>query len=146
MKFSCSTSVHLSKDQTIALYYDQEHFDKWQDGFKEKKLLEGVVSEVGSKSEILFDQNGRKLELIETILENKLPEYFVGQYDHIHMTNTMKTTFKELRNGGTEITNEIHYTKFHSTIPWLMAKIFPSMFKRQTQKWLDQFKSFAEMS
>lgn len=29
-------------------------------------------------------------------------------------------------------------------MPKLMAKLFPGMFKKQSQKWMDQFKEFVE--
>jgi len=38
----------------------------------------------------------------------------------------------------------IEYTHVNGLIPRLMASLFPGMFRRQTQKWLDQFKTFAE--
>ena len=33
---------------------------------------------------------------------------------------------------------------FNGFMPRLMAMLMPGMFKRQTQKWLDQFKVFSE--
>lgn len=60
------------------------------------------------------------------------------------MTNTMTSRFSELGENKTEYTAEIEYTKFNGIIPKLMSMLFPGMFKKQSQKWLEQFKSFAE--
>ncbi|MEX0288264.1 MAG: hypothetical protein AB3N14_04065 [Flavobacteriaceae bacterium] len=115
---------------------------KSQDGFQSKELLEGGAWEVGSKSKM----NYKNLELIETILINKLPQEFIGLYEHKHMVNTMYCKFTALDDNLTQLDQEIHYTQFNGFIPKVMAKLFPGMFKRQVQKWLDQFKTVVEES
>jgi hypothetical protein len=117
---------------------------KWQDGFKSITHLSGEPEAVGSKYRFLYSNKGKEFELIETILVNDLPKEFVGQYEHIHMTNTMKNTFQEVRPGVTLWNAEIEYTILKGFVIKMIAKIFPSMFRKQTQKWLNQFKTFAE--
>jgi len=39
---------------------------------------------------------------------------------------------------------EIEYTRFNGIMPKIMAFLMPGVFKKQTQKWLDQFKMFTE--
>ena len=106
--------------------------------------VEGKPNEVGSKSDILLAQGKRKMELRETILDNNLPEHIEGRYDHIHMSNTQKISFDVISQDTTLVTSEVEYTAFHSFMPKIMAKLFPGMFKKQSQKWLDQFKQLAE--
>ena len=56
----------------------------------------------------------------------------------------MSCKFKKISSGVTRLEQEIHYTKFNGVLIKLMAKLFPGMFKKQVQKWLDQFKVFVE--
>ena len=144
MKYTCTVKVPLDRDACIKLWMDESKFGLWQDGFKQRNWTEGEPNQPNSKSEILFVQGKRRMELSETILENKLPEYFLGKYDHIHMTNTQKTSFEIVSPTVTLIKSEVEYTAFHSFAPRVMAKLFPGMFRKQSQKWLDQFKSLAE--
>ena len=65
-------------------------------------------------------------------------------YKHIQMTNTHKTQFKAIDSNTTQYISEVEYTKFNGILIKVIAKFFPSKFKAQSQKWMDQFKVFAE--
>jgi len=84
------------------------------------------------------------MELIETIISNNLPDEKKALYVHEHMTNTQTTQFQELSPNQTRYISEVEYTKFNGFMPNLMAKLFPGVFKKQSQKWVNQFKAFAE--
>ena len=86
----------------------------------------------------------RQIELIETITVNNLPQEFSGTYEAKQMTNTMTNRFTSLDENKTRYQAEIEYTDFNGFMVKLMAFLMPWMFKKQTQKWLDQFKAFAE--
>lgn len=49
-----------------------------------------------------------------------------------------------VETGKTKYISEIEYTHFKGFMNKMMALHMPGMFKKQTQKWLDQFKAFAE--
>ena len=144
MKYTCTTEVPLKREDCIKLWLDESQYDKWQDGFQYKKWTKGIPNQKDSISNILFIQGKRKIELEELITENNLPSYIKGNYTHIHMTNTQKVSFEHISSQKTLVTTEVEYTEFKSFIPKMMAKFFPSLFKKQSQKWLDQFKSLAE--
>jgi len=86
----------------------------------------------------------RKLELKELILLNELPLEFKAEYTAKEMVNTMHSFFTPLSEDKTEWKSEINYSKFNGLMPKLMAYLMPGMFKKQAQKWSDQFKTFAE--
>ena len=144
MKYTCSVKVPLNRTDCVNLWMDESQFAEWQDGFQSKTWIEGKPNEIGSKSDIVLAQGKRRMELRETILDNNLPEHIEGRYDHIHMTNTQKITFEAMSSDSTLLTSDVEYTAFHSFMPKLMAKLFPGMFKKQSQKWLDQFRELAE--
>lgn len=140
MKFSCHIDINLPIHLVIKIFENPKNLKEWQDGFRSITPISGIPGEVGSKSKLTYD----KLELIETILRNELPEEFKAKYEHKHMVNTMSCKFKEIEPHITRLEQEIHYTEFNGFLPKLMAKLFPGMFKKQVQKWLHQFKTFAE--
>ena len=143
MKFVCKVEINKPISEVVELWKNEGNFKYWQDGFIKIEHL-NEPDKVGSKSKILFEQNKRKMELIETITVLNLPSEKNAIYEHTHMTNTSTTNFIDLGNSRTEYTAEIEYTKFNGIIPKLMSKFFPGIFKKQTQKWLNQFKEFAE--
>ena len=143
MKYKCSITINLPIERVVDIWQDESTFDQWQDGFQSIELLEGEVITKGAKSKIILEGPTR-IELIETILIADLPREKVGVYEHKHMVNTMYCHFEKVENDKTLFQMEIEYTKFIGFMPKLMAFLMPSMFRKQSQKWLDQFKEFAE--
>ena len=144
MKFTCSVDIKLPKARTVELWSDPENLVKWQDGFKSFEHLSGNPGEVGAKSEMKYENGSHKIELLETIISNNLPDEFTGRYEAKQMVNTMKNTFTEISENETRWEAEIEYLSFHGFMPKLMAFLMPGMFRKQTQKWLDQFRDFCE--
>ncbi len=144
MKYTCTINIDLGIDQVVKLWEDENHFAKWQDGFQSNEILQGPAGAVGSKSRIIYQQEKRKMELIETIISNTLPHEKKALYEHIHMTNTQTTRFESISENQTRYISDVEYTIFKGLIPNLMARLFPGMFRKQSQKWMRQFKEFAE--
>jgi len=144
MKFTCAVDINLSRDKVVALFKDAANNKEWQDGFQSTELIGGELGEVGAESLLKFKNGKRLMELKETILVSDLPNEFTGEFVHVHMSNTMQNLFTELNDNRTQWTANIEYTKLNSLSIKIIVKFFPKMFKKQTQKWLDQFKVFAE--
>jgi len=144
MKYKCTVEINAPIKKVVNLWCDENHFEKWQDGFHSIECISGKVNSVGAKSKILLQQGKKKMELIETIITNDLPNEKKALYEHIHMTNTQTTKFESVSEGRTLYISEVEYTKFIGLIPNLMAIFFPGVFKKQSQKWMNQFKMFAE--
>jgi uncharacterized membrane protein len=143
MKYKCTIDINLPIDKVAALWSNEAYFKEWQDGFESIEHISGTPNTKGAKSKIIF--NGKhKMELLETIISSNLPNEKVGLYEHIHMTNTQTSSFIAIDEHTTQYTSEVEYTKFNGFMIKLMAKLFPGKFKQQSQKWMNQFKSFAE--
>ncbi len=144
MKYICTLDIECRIEKVVAVWDDEQYFSHWQDGFQSIELLAGKKGQPGARSRILFRQGGGTMELIETILINRLPEEKTGLYEHIHMTNTQTTRFVKLGEARTRYISEVEYTKFRGLIPKLMATFLPGKFKKQSMKWMKQFKTFVE--
>ena len=144
MNYRCSVDIDLGIETVAKLWADERHFKAWQDGFQSIERLTGSPGAVGATSKIVYQQGSQRIELTETILSNNLPEEKKALYEHVHMTNTQITRFERITETKTRYISEVEYTKFKALMPKLMAKIFPGMFRKQSQKWMNQFKAFAE--
>ncbi len=140
MQFTCHTDINAPMHIVIALFENPDNLKEWQDGFISIEPISGTPGEVGATAKLRYE----KLELIETILRNELPKEFKANYEHKHMVNTMSCKFIKMDTGVTRLEQEIHYTKFNGFLPKLLVKLFPGIFKKQVQKWLNQFKTFVE--
>ncbi len=144
MQYQCSVTIHQPIEIVVRLWRDENHFAEWQDGFQSIELLEGEAEAVGAKSRIVLQQGKRKMELTETILSNDLPKAKKALYEHVYMTNTQTSRFEKISDTKTRYISEVEYTQFNGFMPKLMAKLFPRMFEKQSQKWMEQFKGFVE--
>ena len=143
MKYTCTIEINAPLDRVVSLWGDEAYFKYWQDGFVRIDHLSGMPNAEGSKSKILL-KDKFEIQLIETILIANLPWEKKALYEHKHMTNTQSSRFESIGNNKTLYTSAVEYTKFNGFMIKLMAKLFPSKFKAQSQKWMQQFKEFAE--
>ncbi|WP_282135814.1 SRPBCC family protein [Seonamhaeicola maritimus] len=140
MKFTCSININKPKLDVVKHFEDPEALKQSQKGFQRIDHLSGNKKEAGAKSKLFY----AKFEMIETIIENKLPDTFEAQYDHKNMSNTMHTEFVAINDHETKLTTIIEYTRFTGFIINVMARLFPSMFRKQVDKWLVKFKYYVE--
>lgn len=145
MRFECHVDIKAPRDKVIRLFDSFENLKEWQDGFQGHEHLEGIPGEVGAKTRMTYIMRGKPMELIETVDVKDLPREFSGTYVHKHMTNSLKNFFEEIE-GGTRWRSQVHYTRLNGLMIKTMAFLFPGMFKKQVQKWMDQFKAFVERS
>lgn len=146
MKFRCSVDINLPREKVIKLFDNPDNMKHWQDGFISFKHHEGKQGQPGARSIITYNINGREMELTETVLVRNLPEEFSGTYESVHTFNHMRNYFKEIEPEKTRWVAEIEYTELRGLMMKIMSWVAPGMFKKQTQKWMDQFKAFAENS
>ena len=144
MKFNGSIDIKLPREKVVELFTDPNNLKEWQDGFVGLEVLSGEEGADGSKTKLFYQTGKRKMELIETITANRLPDAFEAEYHHVHMDNTLKVTFTALSENETRYDIEGEYTAVRGFVPKILMKLFPGMFKKQPQKWMDNFKAFAE--
>ncbi len=144
LKFNCDIEVDAPVERVAELWADPANLQYWQEGFLGIEHLSGEKGQAGAKSKMRYLIRNKEMDLFETILNNDLPREFKGQYNHEMMSNTMLTRFTETDNGGTLYWSEFHYTEMKGFMMKLMARLFPSMFKKQVMKWMVNFKNHVE--
>jgi uncharacterized membrane protein len=143
MKYTCSVEINLPINKVLALWENEANFKEWQDGFKSIEHLTGTPNTKGATSRIIL-QDKQKIELLETIVVYNLPQEKTALYEHIHMTNSQTSRFEEINSKKTLYTSEVEYLQFNGIMIKIIARLFPSKFKAQSQKWMQQFKHFSE--
>lgn len=143
MKFTCQVEINAPIEKVIELFDNPDNLKDWQDGFISYEHLNGTPGQKDAKSKLIYKAGRKTIELIETIITNKLPEEFTALYEAKQMVNTMTNRFLPKGN-NTLYVADIEYTQFNGLMLKLMIKLAPGMFRKQAQKWLDQFKDFVE--
>ena len=144
MKFICQVEVNAPLEKVVEAFDSSENLKHWQDGFVSFEHISGVQGQIGAQSKMVYKIGKRDMILTETILKNDLPREFNGRYDFKEGSNTMSNRFELIDSETSRWIAEIEYTRMDSIIMKMMSKIMPGMFRKQTQKWMDQFKVFVE--
>ncbi len=144
MKFNCSIIINKPKDIVAKYFAHPTYLNRYQDNFIRKEFITGEVGQQDSIAKMYYKQGKGEMELVETITLNRLPDEFIGQYTHKNMDNTMRCVFTALSENQTQYDSEIEYTEFRGFVIKTIAFLFPWMFKKQVQKWLNNFKEFVE--
>jgi len=144
MKYKGSKEINKPLEEVTKFFADPQYLGEYQDGFVKKELISGEAGKEGAVSQMFYEQGGREMLLTETITSNKLPHSFEAFYSHKHMDNTMKCQFTVLDRNRTRYDYEYEYVRMEWFMPKLIAILFPSVYRKQGEKWMQQFKEFVE--
>lgn len=144
MKFKGSIDINQPLEKVAEMFANPDNLGEYQEGFEKKDQISGIKGQDGAVSMMYYKNGKHEMELKETIIANKLPHSFEAFYHHKHMDNTMKCYFAALAEKKTRYEAEVEYTRIDWVMPRLMAILFPGMYKKPAQKWMNNFKLFAE--
>ncbi len=142
MKYSNEVIINLPLDRVIELFDNEENLFKWQSELISFEHFSGEKGEVGAKSKLKYKMGKREVEMTETITVKDLPKEFSGTYEAKGVWNEVKNYFEAIDKNRTRWHSDCHFE--FSGFMKLIALFMPGAFKKQSQKYLDQFKTFAE--
>lgn len=142
MKYTNEVEINLPIQKVIELFDNPDNLHKWQPGFISFEPLNGTIGQLGAQSKLKYKMGNRDVELIETIIHRNLPHEFHGTYATKGVFNKQENYFTEITPGKTKWLSKTEFS--FSGIMKLFGWLFPGSFKKQSQKYLDLFKAFAE--
>lgn len=142
MKYTSDIVIDLPRTRVVELFDDPENLKKWQPGLESFEPVSGVPGQPGATSKLVFEDNGRRMELIETITSRNLPDEFSGTYEAKGVHNIISNRFVEEGPNRTRwiAENEFQFSGFMKLVSFFMRSAFP----KQTRIYLERFKEFAE--
>jgi uncharacterized membrane protein len=142
MKYSCEVTIGLPRQRVVELFDNPDNMSKWMPGLQSFEHLSGEQGQPGATSRLVFEQGGKRMEMVETVVSRNLPDEFSGRYETKGVKNDMVNRFYEEEPEKTRWVTE---TEFAFTGPMkLMAPMMKGSFSKQTQEFMDRFKQFAE--
>lgn len=142
MKYSSEVTIDLPRDRVIELFDDPDNLMQWQRGLQSFEHLSGTPGQPGAKSRLVFDVNGRRIEMVETITVRNLPDEFSGTYETSGVFNVVRNFFHE---DGPDRTRWVSENEFRfSGSMRVLAPFLRTSFRKQSMGYLQDFKNFAE--
>ncbi|UOY07333.1 SRPBCC family protein [Muricauda sp. SCSIO 64092] len=142
MKYTTEVLVDLPRDEFITKLDNPDNMKHWMRGLLAYDVISGETGQEGAQMNMKFKMGKRNMEMVETIIKRNMPEEFHATYDTKGVHNIQKNFFKE-ENGKTRWISESEF-QFEGFGMKLMAFLMPGAFKKQSKKYAEDFKNFAE--
>ena len=91
-EYTVSVEIDLPRDRVIELFDDPDNLFKWQTGLRSYEHLSGEAGQPGATARLVFENKGRRIELIEMVTARNLPDEFNGRYEWQGGHNTLVKT------------------------------------------------------
>jgi carbon monoxide dehydrogenase subunit G len=144
MKYTTEIEINLPVNKVIDLFDNPENMKQWQPGLQSFEHISGTPGQPGAKSKLKYKMGNRDVEMIETITVRNLPEEFSGTYEAKGVLNIVKNKFISLPDGKTKYIAENEFQL--SGMMKLFGLLMPGAFRKESFKFMTQFKEFAEKS
>ncbi len=142
MKYTTEIEINQPVNKVVELFDNSDNLKKWMKGLQSFEPISGTPGQPGAKSKLKFKMGSREIEMIETVTVRNLPSEFSGTYEAKGVFNIVTNRFIAVPGNKTRYVSEQEFrlTGFMKIMGWLM----PGAFKKQSLKYLQDFKAFAE--
>lgn len=153
MKYTVSMEIALPREKVVQLLADPAHLPMWLRGLVLHEPLSGAHGQVGTRSRVVLETGGQKVECTETITRREpvdlhgIPREAIVHYDREIVTKGMwsaaRERFTETDRGTTLWASENEY-RFSGVLMRLVGLLMPGSFRKQSVQHMQDFKAFAE--
>lgn len=142
MKYSTEVVITRPIDDVVSFFDNHENYPKWMQGLQSFQLKEGTFGQPGAKTEFRFKSGKRTITMMETVEERNLPEYYSTIYEAKNVWNRVENKFERVSDSQTKYTT-VHEFRFGGFMK-LMGLLMPGAFKKQSRKYMEDFKQIVE--
>ena len=143
MLYTTEIIVKVPLDVFIKKRNNIDNLKHWQRGLQSTEHISGNPGDLGSKIKLNYKFGKRSMEIIETIIKSDFPNEFNATYTTKGMNNFQKNHFSETPEGYTKWTSINKFTPLNFSMR-IMLFLMPSAFKKQSLKYMQDFKNFVE--
>jgi uncharacterized protein YndB with AHSA1/START domain len=141
MKYTTEITINLPRERVVSLMDDPANLKKWQPTLQTFEHIEGEPGTVGAKTKLVYNEKGRKMEMVETITSHNLPDELAMKFEASGVHNVSESHFYDAGDKTKWIMeNEFQFSGFMVLIGLFMRGAFP----KETRASMQRFKDFAE--
>jgi len=142
MKYHNELLIALPRDQVVDLFKDPENLHYWQPELISFEPGFDAHDHNGSQAKLVYKMGFQEVEMLETILDNHLPDYFSVRYEAKGVHNIQDNHFEALNDHQTRWSADSDFR--FSGLMSVFAYFMPQAFQKQSLQYMLQFKQFAE--
>ena len=142
MKYTLEVEINAPRELVISRFQSLDDLTKWQPELLDAKPVHGIPGEDGSQTSLEYRFGKRKVEMMETVLKNNLPDSLEAYYEAPGAKNWVMNEFIVLSDERTvwRLKSEFVCTGFLRII----ATLFPGTFRKSSLKSMHRFKEWVE--
>jgi hypothetical protein len=142
MKFRNEIVIDADQQSVWATFDKRENMKAWQPTLEAFTSVSGENGQPGAVAELVYDENGRKVKLIETITERREPHFMAGTYESDIGSALIVYHFEDIGEGRTRwIMYGNHSFK---GVFRLLGIFFAGSVRKRNEDLMNSFKLFAE--
>ena len=143
MKYSNEIRIELPREEVIKKMDNPDNMKHWQKGLLQYEFLKGSPGTEGAQMKLDYKMGKREMSLVETIIKNEFPSEFHATYSTKGVMNMQRNYFHEIDATTTKWISESEF-ELKGFGMKLMGWLMPGAFKKQSKKYMNDFKAFAE--
>ena len=143
MKYTTEIKVNSPLNAFIKKIDNIDNIKHWQRGLVSVEHISGDPGQLGAKMQLNFQFGNRNMKIIETVTRRNLPNEFHANYTTKTMHNVQENYYEKTSDGFTKWTSNSEFVPLNLTMR-LMLFFMPRTFKKQSQKYMQDFKNYAE--
>ena len=144
MKYNIEINIKSPISKIISLLEDRKNDKRWQEGLVNFEHIEGSAGKEGAKSKITYAFGKREIEIRETIIKKGLNKSSF-EYESNMVYNIVENSFISIDKNNTRWEQD-HDFRGKSILLRIMIFLMPNVFKKQSIKFLNDFKKFIEIN
>lgn len=142
MKYSVLVDIDLPIDEVVKKFENTENYYDWMKGLEKIENVKGEPGKEGAETYLHFNMGKRKMKMLEKVLRNDLPKSYLVSYEVNGVYNEVDNHFEALSENKTRYTTD-NLFEFKGIMK-LMSVFMKGAFKKQSLKYLNDFKKFVE--
>lgn len=142
MRYQVLVDIDLPLEEVVEKFRNTENYYDWMKGLKKIEHHKGEAGKEGTETYIHFDTGKRKMKMLERIITNDLPKSYKVSYEVNGVYNEVDNNFEALDGERTRYTTD-NLFEFKGLMK-VIAFFMKNTFKKQSLKYLNDFKKFVE--
>lgn len=101
MKIRTEVVIDAGPKAVWQIFDNPDNMKKWQPTLKSFRTISGEQGQPGAISELIYDENGREVRMIEHVTERREPHFMAGTYASDWGKAIVVNQFEDLGDGRT---------------------------------------------
>ncbi len=142
MKLKFETVIDADLDTVWAAFDDPHNTTRWQQNLESFRHVSGKPGQPGAISELVYDENGKKVVMKETITERRKPDFLAGTYDSPMGKTLIVNHFEAIDDNSTRWTAWCNFT-FQGLMK-IISLFVAGTIRKRTEGDMERFKLMVE--